>query len=54
VLEQKTSKARGRAATERVKDQEALHPGAMVRELPDPVEHQIDHLILDCVVGARS
>jgi hypothetical protein len=26
----------------------------MVRELPDPVEHRIDHLLPGCVVGARS
>jgi hypothetical protein len=52
-LEQKTPEARGRVAAEPVEDQEALHPGAIVSELPDPVEHQIDDILPDHPVGAR-
>jgi hypothetical protein len=26
----------------------------MVRQLPDPVEYRIDHLLPDCAAGARN
>jgi hypothetical protein len=54
ALEQKALETRGRAAAQPVEDQEALSPGTMGRELPDPVEHQIDHILPDRPVGARG
>ena len=33
-----------------MEDQEALQTGALVGQLPDPVQHEIDHLLADGVV----
>jgi hypothetical protein len=41
------------AATERVEYQKSLEPGALVRELSDPVQHQVDDLFADGVVTTR-
>jgi hypothetical protein len=38
---------------ERVEDQEALHPSALVRELTDVVEGQVHDLLSNGVVAAR-
>jgi hypothetical protein len=51
ALAQKPSEARGRVDAEPVEDHEVLHLRAIVRELSDSVEHQIEHLLPDCVVG---
>ena len=49
-LHQKRSEAGPGAATEGVEDQEALEAGAVVRQLPDPVQHQVDDLLAHGVV----
>ena len=33
-----------------MEDQESLEPGALVRQLPHPVQHQVDDLLADGVV----
>merc|ERR1719300_2256632 len=35
-----------------VEDEESLEPGALVRQLPDPVQDQVDHLLADGVVAS--
>ena len=52
-LHKKRSEARASAATEGMEDEEPLEPGALVRQLPHPVEHQVDDLLADGVVAPR-
>ena len=35
-----------------MEDEEALEAGAVVSQLPDPVQHQVDNLLADSVVSA--
>jgi hypothetical protein len=48
------SRRRGAAADGVEDDEEALEPGAVVGELADAVEHEVDGLLADGVVAARS
>ena len=50
-LHKKRSEARASAATEGMEDEESLEPGALVRQLPHPVQHQVDDLLADGVVA---
>ena len=52
-LHKKRSEARASAATEGMEDEESLEPGALVRQLPHPVQHQVDDLLADGVVTPR-
>ena len=36
-----------------MEDEEALQAGAVVRQLPDPVQHQVDDLLAHGVVPSR-
>ena len=36
-----------------MEDEESLEPGALVRQLPHPVQHQVDDLLADGVVAPR-
>ena len=51
-LHKKRSEARASAATEGMEDEESLEPGALVRQLPHPVQHQVDDLLANGVVAA--
>merc|ERR1719242_2343217 len=50
-LHKKRSEARASAATEGMEDEESLESSALVRQLPHPVEHQVDDLLADGVVA---
>ena len=52
-LHKKRSEARASAATKGMEDEESLEPGALVRQLPHPVQHQVDDLLADGVVTPR-
>merc|ERR1719504_23213 len=52
ALEEEGAQAGAGAATNRVEEEEALQAGAVVRELADAVEHQVDDLLADGVVAA--
>jgi len=45
ALQQQRAEARAGAATDGVEDQEALQPGAVVRQLADAVQAQVHHLL---------
>merc|ERR1719231_517945 len=49
-LHEERGEARAGTATERVEDQETLETGALVGELADPVEDQVNNLLTDGVV----
>uniref|UniRef100_A0A8W7P101 Uncharacterized protein n=1 Tax=Anopheles coluzzii TaxID=1518534 RepID=A0A8W7P101_ANOCL len=51
TLHQQRGEAGTGTATERVEDQETLQPGALVRQLADAVQHQIDDLLADGVMA---
>ena len=51
-LHKKRSEARASAATEGMEDEESLEPGALVRQLPHPVQHKVDDLLADGVVAS--
>merc|ERR1719201_3116069 len=53
ALEDERAEARARAAARRVEGEEALEARAVVRELADAVEHEVDDLLADRVVAAR-
>lgn len=52
-LHQEGSESRSGAPSETVEDEESLEPRALVGQLPDPVQHQVDDLLADCVVATR-
>mmetsp|Transcript_52419 Transcript_52419/g.156418 ORF Transcript_52419/g.156418 Transcript_52419/m.156418 type:complete len:286 (-) Transcript_52419:111-968(-) len=52
ALQHQAAEARAGAATAGIEDHEALQPRAVVRELPDPVEHEVNDLLADGVVPA--
>lgn len=52
TLHQQGGEAGARAATEGVEDEEALQTGALVGQLTDPVEDEVDDLLADGVVAA--
>ena len=51
-LHEKRGEARPSSSSKGVEDEETLEPGALVRELPHPVENQVDDLLPDGVVAA--
>merc|ERR1719238_1670160 len=53
ALEEERAEARARAAARRVEAEEALEARAVVGELADAVEHEVDDLLADRVVAAR-
>uniref|UniRef100_A0AAG5DK92 Secreted protein n=1 Tax=Anopheles atroparvus TaxID=41427 RepID=A0AAG5DK92_ANOAO len=53
ALHQQRGEAGTGAAAERVEDQEALQPGALVCQFADAVQHQVDDLLADGVMAAR-
>mmetsp|Transcript_19950 Transcript_19950/g.79552 ORF Transcript_19950/g.79552 Transcript_19950/m.79552 type:complete len:219 (+) Transcript_19950:3177-3833(+) len=53
ALEDERAEARARAAARRVEGEEALEARAVVGELADAVEDEIDDLLADCVMAAR-
>ena len=53
ALEEERAEAGARAAADGVEDEEALEARAVVRELADAVEHEVDDLLADRVVAAR-
>ena len=52
ALEQQRAEAGARAAADGVEDEEALQAGAVVGELADAVEREVDDLLADGVVAA--
>ena len=52
TLHEQRGEARAGAATEAVEDKESLETCALVSQLPDPVEDDIDQLLSDGVVTA--
>ena len=50
TLHQQGGEARASASTERVEDEEALQTSALISQLPDPVENQVDDFFADGVV----
>ena len=52
ALEEERAQAGAGAAADGVEEEEALEAGAVVRELADAVEHQVDDLLADGVVAA--
>jgi len=54
ALKQQAAEARAGATANRVVDEEALQPRAVVRQLPDAVQAQIHNLLPDRVVPARK
>ena len=52
TLHQQGGEAGAGAATEGVEDEEALQTGALVSQLADPVEDEVDDLLADGVVAA--
>mmetsp|Transcript_107338 Transcript_107338/g.336332 ORF Transcript_107338/g.336332 Transcript_107338/m.336332 type:complete len:286 (-) Transcript_107338:35-892(-) len=52
ALQHQAAEAGAGAAAAGVEDHEALQPRAVVRELPDPVEHEVNDLLADGVVPA--
>mmetsp|Transcript_9182 Transcript_9182/g.18520 ORF Transcript_9182/g.18520 Transcript_9182/m.18520 type:complete len:581 (-) Transcript_9182:2-1744(-) len=53
ALEQQGSKARASATANGIEHEEALEACAVVRELANAVEHEVDDLLADSVVAAR-
>ena len=53
ALEQERAEAGAGAAADRVEEQEALQAGAVVGELADAVEDEVDNLLADGVVATR-
>ena len=51
-LHEKRGEARAGAAAKGVEDEETLEAGALVRQLPHPVQHQVDDLLPDGVVAS--
>ena len=51
TLHQQGGESGARAATEGVEDEEALQTGALVGQLTDPVEDEVDDLLADGVVA---
>ena len=51
--EEERAEAGARAAADGVEAEDALEAGAVVRELADAVEHEVDDLLADRVVAAR-
>ena len=49
-LHEKRGETRASSSAKGVEDEEALEPGAVVRELPDPVQDQVHDLLPDGVV----
>ena len=52
ALEEERAQAGAGAAADGVEEEEALEAGAVVRELADAVEHEVDDLLADGVVAA--
>jgi hypothetical protein len=53
VLEEERAEAGAGATAERMENEEALQPRALIRELADAVEGEVDDLLADGVVPAR-
>jgi hypothetical protein len=53
ALEEERAEAGASATADGVEDDEALEAGAIVRELADAVEDEVDDLLADGVVAAR-
>merc|ERR1719481_2310039 len=49
-LHQQGSKTRPSSTTKTMEDEESLEPGAVIRQLPDAVQHQVYDLLTDSVV----
>ena len=50
TLHEQGGEARAGATAEAVEDEESLKSGALVSDLPDPVENQVNNLLADSVV----
>ena len=50
TLQHQTSKTRARTTTDSVEDQEALQTGAVIGQLTDAIQAQVDDLFTDGVV----
>merc|ERR550514_241137 len=53
ALEEQGAEAGAGATADGVEEEEALEAGAVVRELADAVEHEVDNLLADRVVATR-